>query len=732
MAKPSKFKRLTLQSAVVFTLLAGAVVPNAYADQAQITATSELYNLPSVGSVYITDKSYFEIKEANLSVGSDQNVVNFRVKVYNGEASDLSLIDYWIKLLSTSGIKYTVNVAPQDKDKNTISPQSSQEIMFYAKVGPTVGLADLIFKVIKWDFTIPGFEKNLGEISYPADYNNVVPAYRKRNLQILKTAVTTSIKKATIASNQDNYLPTLLVELQNADTRSLKLPQLQFSIRTPDGLQYPLQTTNLTDKTTIDPLMKKEITLSGTIPKSISAEGWQLIVEQVADTGSTGAVNLTLGVFEVPKPVEAELSTEKEQSFTSKDGTYIAKLETIERLPWEDEDLISVKLSLRTSEDRSLPIPSLSGYFKLDDNVKVDAKLIRLDNVIGLRSDKEVEIQLVGKIPYTYEFSDVTIVLQEATASSGSTPPPAGDTTGSELVKFKVSSTMDSVPLVKAGESIGIGGVGRSGEYQIHSVQTFTEKTSEVFAVQLSIKNLEKRMNDLSKLVAYFKTTDGTMIPAELSQVKNKLAPSNKALLNVSAPFVKDGASQVTQLIIGEALTDGKFTSGDGKPDSYVNAVSFAMPAENTTPNTEIKNIEMFPYLLSFSKVGTQVEINRSGPDLIKVSFNYDLQKQTGIEVNPQEYKLVFEMEDTNGLSKISKTLDIESSAQTGAGNGTGTSNTTVLQLGSNSTEFSFTDDEFIFKSQNLKTYKLNIYQQFKDHKKLIASKELEWFVFDE
>ncbi|MFK7694770.1 hypothetical protein [Paenibacillus sp. HJGM_3] len=722
MAKPSRFKRLTVQSAVVFTLLAGAVVPYAYADQAQITASNELYNLPSVGSVYITDKSYFEIKEANLSVGSDQNVVNFRVKIYNGEASDLSLIDYWIKLQSTSGIKYTVNVAPQDKDKNTISPQSSQEIMFYAKVGPTVGLADLIFKIIKWDFSIPGFEKNLGEITYPADYNNVVPAYRKRNLQILKTAVTTSIKKATIASNQDNYLPTLLVELQNADTRSLKLPQLQFSIRTPDGLQYPLQTTNLTDKTTIDPLMKKEITLSGTIPKSISAEGWQLVVEQVADTGNTGAVNLTLGVFEVPKPVESELSTEKEQSFTSKDGTYIAKLETIERLPWEDQDLISVKLSLRTSEDRSLPIPNLSGYFKLDDNVKVDAKLIRLDNVIGLRSDKDVEVQLVGKIPYTYEFSDVTIVLQEA-ASTGGTTTPTGDTTGSELVQFKVSSTMDSVPLVKAGESIGIGGVGRSGEYQIHSIQTFQGKTSEVFAVQLSVQNSEKRMNDLSKLVAYFKTTDGTMIPAELSQIKNKIAPSNKALLNVSASFMKDGSNQVNQLIIGEALTDGKFTTGDGKPDSYVNAVSFAMPVENTTPINEIKNIEMFPYQLSLSKVGTSIKIGQASNN-VKVSFNYDLQKQAGIEVNAQDYKIVFEMEDVKGLAKLSQVLDVETAAQAGS--------TTVLQLGTNSMEFNLTDTELIYKTQNLQKYKLNIYQQFKDHKKLIASKELDWFVYSD
>lgn len=724
MAKSSKFKRLTLQSAVVLTLLAGAVVPYAYADQTQVTTTGELFNLPSIGSVYISEKSYFEIKEANLSIGSDQNVVNFRVKIFNGESSDLSMTDYWIKLQSTSGIKYTVNVTPQDKDKNTISPQSSQEITFYAKVGPTVGLADLVFKVIKWNFSpnTPNFETNMGEITYPAAYNNVVPAYRKRNLQIAKTSVTTNIKKATIASNQDNHLPTLLVEMQNADNRSLKLPQLQYSIRTTDGLQYPLQAAGLTDKTTIDPLMKKEVTLSGTIPKTISAEGWQLVVEQVADTGSTGTVNLTLGVFEVPKPVEVELSTEKEQSFTSKDGTYIAKLETIERLPWEDQDLISVKLSLRTSENRSLPIPGLSGYFKLDDNVKVEAKLVRLDNVIGLSSGRDVEIQLVGKIPYTYEFSDVTIVLQEA-ASSGGTSTTTGDASGSELVKFKVSSTMDSVPLVKAGESIGIGGVGRTGEYQIHSIQTFQGKTSEKFAVQVSVQNREKRTNDLSKLVAYFKTVDGTMIPAELSPIKNKIAPSNKALLNVSATFVKEGANQVSQLIIGEALTEGKFTTGEGKPDSYVNAVSFAMPEENKKPIEAIKNIELFPYLLSLSKVGTSIKIGQATSN-IKVSFNYELQKQAGIEVNPQEYKILFEMADVTGQAKLSQLLDIEASTQAGSA--------TVLQQGTNSMEFNLTDSELIYKTQNLKTYKLNIYQQFQDHKKLIASKELEWFIYSD
>ncbi|RKN78864.1 hypothetical protein [Paenibacillus ginsengarvi] len=719
MTKKSKFKRLTMHSVLALSLMASAAPMYTYADGVQAEAEN-VFDIPSIGSVWVNNSSYFEIKNVRLTPGSDSNLVTFAIKIVNGSSSDIQFIDYWIKLQTTAGAKFTVNVIPQDKDKNLIPAGGSQEIQFYASVTPTSKLSDLEFNVIKWDFSATDYQKVLGSLRASDEYSTVAPAGAKANFKIAKTTIQGYIKKATTSSNEENYLPSVLLELQNTDSRSLKLPALKFMLRTADGLTYPLQATGVGDNTTIDPLMKKEIALSGKLPRSIQNEGWQLVITEVTSTGEDSNINAAIVEFALPKSQGDQTSTEKEQSFSNKDGAYVTKLESIQRMPWEDEDIISAMISLKTSENKSMPIPNLVGYIKLDDSVKVDVKVIQTDNVIGLQPGKEVRLQLLGKIPYTYDFSELTIYLQEKEGTTTGTGSSSGSTGGTvtDLVQFKVNSEMDNLPLVNPKEHFKIGGVGRSGDYTIQSVNTFPGKSSDIVTAQVEVENLEKRANELSKLVAHFKGSDGTIYPAAISDIKSKISPSGKALLFISARVASNKSSDITQLILGEGITEGKFTQVDGKPDSYVNAVSFFLPSEQKEALSAVKEINLFPYNLKVNKVATAVDQQK-----ITLKFNYELEKDAQYEVNSEDYKLVVELADADGKATMSWPLNVEKTKD-GATDGKDT-----LRIGKETIELTKNDENFIFKVTYLKKYKLNIYHQYQGEKKLIASQDFDWFI---
>lgn len=724
MIRKNKLKRLTVSSVMLFSLLAGSVPIHTYADSSQITADS-VFDVPVVGSVWVNNNSYFELKDVRLSVGNESKTVTFTVKVVNGGDSDLLFNDYWVRMISASGANFTINVMPQDKDKNVIPSGGTQEIKFYANVTQAVQLKDLQFKIIKWDFTLPEYQKTLGIVQVPENYTTVAPIGAKANIKISKTSMQSYIKRATISSNEENYLPTILLELHNTDIRTLKLPTLNYMIRTEDGLLYPLTAAGVTNTTTIDPLMKKEITLSGKLPRSISDQNWELVITEVTAISDKENVTTAFAELKIPTPTEDTSSTEREQSFSNESGTYMAKLESIQRVPWEDDDLLSASIILKSKESKPLPIPDLTGYIELDDSVRVDVKIIRTDNVIGLQPDSEVRVQLLGTIPYTYEYSKMTVHLQEKKAGSGGTSS-SSNATVTDLVAFKLDSAVDTIPQVAAGERYKLGGLGRSGNYFVHAFYNYKGKSSDLMTVQVEIENLEKRANELSKLVAHFKGSDGTIYPATITEIKTKISPSNKALVQIWANVSKSKSSDITQLLIGEGITQGKYSLLADKPDAYVNSVAFELPKEQPfTPDT-IKDIDIFPYKLSLSRLGTSMD-----KDDITVKFDYELEKNTQYEVNIDDYKLSLEIEDEEGKASMDWTINFEKEA-TQSGSSNATTSSTTFQLGSNKMELKKTDKDFKYKVTSLKKYKLNLYVVFQGQKRQVASKQLDWFYFSD
>ncbi|WP_243767182.1 hypothetical protein [Paenibacillus agricola] len=298
---------------------------------------------PALGQVEIQEGSFFELKNVTMLTEQSGKTVAFTLGVHNVTNSDLLFIDYWVRMRTQSGNQISVKVLPQDKDKNRITPQSVQDISFYATVNETTELKDLVFEVIKWDFSQPNFEHKLGEVAVPEDYSIITPVTESHTIHMAGTQMKSSIKKVFMTKNEKNYSPTVVLNMENVGNRTAVVPTYQFLLRTGEGYMYPLDAKSLKDLA-INPQANKEIELTGSVPISVSTEGWQLvIIQNAADLN----LNLPIAYFQLPVVSEPDrVDTGTEYNFSNKAGTYTSKLNSFQRLPWEDQDILTANLTL--------------------------------------------------------------------------------------------------------------------------------------------------------------------------------------------------------------------------------------------------------------------------------------------------------------------------------------------------------------------------------------------------
>ncbi|MFD0697286.1 hypothetical protein ACFQZT_24745 [Paenibacillus sp. GCM10027628] len=713
----NKFRYKSLATiALSATLVLGAVVP-VWADGTEASIIS------SVGKVSITASSYFELKQIHVLPDQNGKLATFTITIHNEGSSELQFIDYWVRLKSKTGNQFSARLLPAYKDKNRVAPGSSTDLTFYATVNANTNLQDLVVQFIKWDFSQSNFERVLGEVAVPDTYTDVTPADGAAIVSIGGTDVKASIKKFISNKNEKYYVPTVYLTLENAGSNTVTIPSYLFSIRTSEGLLYPLEAKGIKDLK-INPKENKEIQLSGSIPVAVAPDNWQLtIAEPIADL----KLNVSVAAFQLPQVTQGDGgSVGKEYTFTNKSGVYTTQLNALHRLPWEDQDILTADLTLSNKGDQSLPIPNLTGYFLLDDAVKIEAKVIQTSKVIGLGAGANVNLQLAGKVPYTYDFSHIKLVLQEKEGTTSTTSTGTGTDGGTvtDVLEFSTQAELQAIPYIGMGQAYTLNDVGRKTKYVVRSVSTYADKTNVMYSAMVEATNLEKRFTNVSKLVANFRSSDGTVFPANVAEVKNKVSPTGKALLNVWASLPKGYSTANMSLLLGDAVTDGKLSEGDkAVADSYVNPVSYWLPEENKDVKKTLANVELFPYTININKIGTSIDGSN-----FTLKFNYELTKEKLTEINTEGHNLLLVFEDGGGEKSFEKKFDFKDFDVI---NGDSTADEdTKIRLGKRENfKISISDAGLIFRTQFLKQYTLSIYDEFQGQRKLLASQKADWFV---
>ncbi len=654
-------------------------------------------------NINLGNGNYAQVINASMLPNDSGNLMTISVKYVNQGNSAINTIDYWLRIRSTSkgNEKYSVNVIPSDANINRIPAKSSAIITYYSNVGADVKLGNILIEIIKWDFSRTDYEHVLGSVKPNAD-DYVVPSNYSYNIQLSGMQLGTSVSKAIVSKNEKYYKSTLIYNIKNNGNTSLTLPGLQYYILTSEGIMYQLQSNNNSDLK-IEPMTNEELTLRGNIPNVVNEKGWKLVVALPA---TDNKLILPIASYLLP-PSSQESGTDflKEYTFTNIDGLYHVKVNSVTRTALDDKDLIIANLNITNKNKEPLPIPALTGKFMLDNTIEREVVVIQPNKVLAIQPNESISVYLYNEIPYTYEFKQLKLVLQQK----------IGENDKEDLLEITGSEVFSAIATLPIGEQYVINNVGNSSTYQLRGIKSFNSITSKMFTAQILVTNHEKRSAGIISFVGYFKTSDGNVFPATFTEIKDKMIPRGKALLEVSSTMPIGYNTEGATLIIGEAVAtnDGEQAKAN---TAYVNPIEIKLGNELDAQNG-IKDIDAYPYTLSISRIQSQILY---GQDKVQIDFDYELVKDALVLSNSENKRIVIEIKDEKNNIAFTNEYSFEATEK----------DASFLIIGKHHGTFTAIDSDLIFKIQTMKNdFTFNVYEQIAPgYKYLLSTQSLRWF----
>ncbi|MFE5317412.1 hypothetical protein ACFQ88_01770 [Paenibacillus sp. NPDC056579] len=697
--------RIILLMAVAMTT-AWAAPSRAVLADGEIYQRDELESSSRLASVTIANRSYIDLKSATVMPGDNGNMLYFTLTVTNGTGGTLSFLDYWVKVYNKSGAEFKPELIPQDKLKKEIPAGQQVDYTFYAPVNDATVLQDLWFQITRWDYTSAELEKPIGNIQFPQEAADVwAPETNLKTVQMGGVPVQLEITRWTAQAN-DNYIsPKLTLKMTNKGYASIKLPGYQYALRAANGAMYPLEIAVNGDKQTLQPEVPVELQLKAVkLPATAGADGWDLVLTQTLTISNELKLNAPVTALKVIAEQQDAALVGATVDYANENGVYELKVDKLDRMPWEDQDVLSTNLSISHKEADALPFPNIQAYYELDGGVRVDAKLIKTDQSVGVPSGTDVHFQLIGKIPYTYSFASTKLFLVEKVSENAT----------EEMAQFTLPPFEINMPVIPYGKTQSISGIGRNTQFAPRWINMFTDGKSNLLEVQLETSNLEKRSSTIPKLTAYFKTADQSLYPTKIREVKQKLNPQGKALISFTGKLPKGVDTEGLRLVIGESITDQHLSVGDEKADAYINAVEMELPREIDGPNPTVKQVNFYPYTISLSNISTWLDSKE-----LRVNFLYNLEKDSNYETNNEGSKLVIQFQDISGNMTYEQKFFLETASD---------KDDLRLELGEHSYKMTVKDTDLLGKIQSLKQYRINIYHEFQGMRKQLATQTMDWF----
>lgn len=664
----------------------------------KITAVSQILK-----PVYLTSKSYLKLMDVNLAPTDEGQLATFTLNIYNGDTKEIRLLDYWFRLSSKSGTSYPLKVTTEDAKKDRISPKTNTYITLYAKVGENTKLSDLIFKLVKFDFNAASYEKTVGKISFPANYTNEVKADSYKALYVSNTTVYSKVAASSLSSSGDDHFVSVDFVYNNIGKKAATLVKYKYYIVTTGGIFYEAQPSITTD-VILQPLKRQELKVTATIPSSIKAKNWKLVVMkenagEVAAMIPMGSYQLILAGGSIEGPASDTFN------YVTTTGNYKFVLNQFVRQPWETQDILSARIRIHNiSELESATIPNVTGYFYLDNKVKLDFKTVGTNNTFGLNPKGYIDVDVYAKLPADYKFSTVKIIVNDKKDEQISTK--AGE--------LASSSYLSELPVYTFDKPFEINRNGNTMIAALNYVNVYNNVTTKLLNVQMTLTSKELRTIDPIKLSAVFVNDNGDIFPAQTLMAEGKVNASNKALVNFAATVPQNYSTANLRLIVGEGVTDNKYATGTTAPDAYVGAIKFNLPQEQSLM-TVMKDIPFLPFKLTINKFTPQVF-----SDDLELILDYNLDKDLAYNVYPTDRKIILSIEgddlsDGTTYMYFSQEIGFEGDS------------TTALQPGSNKITLK-KKMNYDTINGNLK-FKAKIYEVVNGSKKLIAEHPFFWFI---
>lgn len=526
------------------------------------------------------------------------NQLVFKADIYNANNNELSFNYYWLRVLTKQGTRHNVTLVNNDQG-TTVPPRSTKTFIFTSQVGDQVKLSDISLQVIRWNFSVSGYEQQLGVVSVTDQYDPTVSWTTGKRITIDHSPILfTGESYHAVMLDKETKLK-IELKVKNDGKFSVKIPTYTYYVQTSSGLLYPATQTEA--DVNVLPNSDNTIKLQTTVPNSVDPKNLKLVIVQQEDQYALPQI-----IMKLPKDfteiIDEDVITQESYDYKTDDGVYTVILKNLQRLPNNETDIISVEVELANlNNEEALPNIQLTATIELDKIQLKPAEIdgVRIDNNLNIKKGKSVTFIFNTEIPYNFEFDEFLFQLKEKREES-SVP----------IVKF--ASTSDQLSL-EYTDVISTNTTGKMSKVQVVDYHTYSSTDTDILYTSVVMTNMEPRFATLEQLVGYYKINDNIYFPAEVVDNKVLTMPSGKALIPITTEVPKGFEIESVELVLGTQLND---------KDTYKQAYLMTLPVEEHEVKEDFKELKVSNYTLSMDDV--RLYINNGAASL---NFNYELDR---------------------------------------------------------------------------------------------------------
>ncbi|OKP94021.1 hypothetical protein [Paenibacillus sp. P32E] len=611
---------------------------------------------------------------------------------------------YTAYLVSASGTSFELSLS-STQDGYKIQPQEKKSIYYLAEIPAYLKTDNMKLLFTQKDVTLklelPGASFKLPAATSP---NLVVGNGAIKTIVVNSNTIETKLSNASVYADKASAAWSFQLELKNTGNKAVTLPTYELAVKSAKGRTFPVNAKAL-NGITLRPLEVKVIPLTASVPLEVEQGTLQLqMIEAVGqelpaptagtETGGTsgtpavsgnavGKLTFPIAYFTIPYTLRTNVQQGQEYRTTNPYGTFSYSIQSIQRYPWKDDDIVIARLKLTNTQSVTLSLPELKGALKLNNlDLTSSTEIIMDKESAELAPGSSAEIDVLTKIPYAEEFSALNISLY-TTENEEKKP----------FLALSTSSDMNSVTTIERGGNYIVAEKGKNSKVQENRTTVYSSSsTSKIIYTELLMSNEEKRQSSLTRLKAYYRTADGQFYEAQSSQSAGLAAPGGKQMVTFWAKI--PGALQTNDmsLYLGTGITGGKLSEAGQEATGYVNVASLKLNPVTPVPVQNLGQISIFPY--NFSVIRSEGQISE-GSDSMSIEVDYKLTQDHSYDTDALDHKLVAKITDPFGLTQ-EKTLTLG----------------TDLTEGDNNT-YTLSITRGLYKQLKGGSYKITLYDEF-------------------
>lgn len=623
---------------------------------------------------------------------------------------------YSAYLVSASGTSFELALSSTQADYK-IQPQEKRSIYYLAEIPAYLKTDNMKLQFTQKDETTKlELPKSAYKLPAATSPNLVVGSGVVKKIIVNSNTIETLIRNANVYSQDADAVWTFQMQIKNTGNKAVTLPSYELAVKSQKGTTFPVSAKGLSG-VTLKPLETKIIPLTVRVPLEVEQSGLQLMmIEAVgADTavgsgtagtegteGASGAGNAGSGAttskmifpvayFVIPYALRADVQTGQEYMTTNSYGSFSYSIQSVQRYPWRDDDIVAARLKITNTQSVSLTLPELKGSIKLDNDSLLVTTDLFMDNKESsvLAPGKSVVLYVLGKIAYTAEFQDIRIALY-GTENTETVP----------FLDLSINNSINSIAIIPQGKNYTVNGKGKTATVQENRTTVYEGENYNLVYTELLMSSEEKRQSKMARLQAYYRTKDGQYFEATPSQSDNSAAPGAKQLVVFWTKLPKTTDISDISLYLGAGINGGKLIESKEEATGFVDVAALQLNPQANVPATTLLNTVLYPYTISFlSSEGRHLKSS----DTINISVNYNLKRDYQYDAGALEHKLILQITDPFGISQ-EKTLSIG----------------TDLIEGTNNV-YSLSINRSLYKTLGGGTYKLTLYDEFQGERLMLG-----------